>query len=28
VLLLLAPYLKHADERAHLMQLTQAYEVS
>ena len=28
VLLLLAPYLEHADERAHLMQLTQAYEVS
>ena len=28
VLLLLAPYLVHADERAHLMQLTQAYEVS
>ena len=28
VLLLLAPYLEHADERAHLMQLTQAYEVN
>jgi hypothetical protein len=24
----LAPYLEHADERAHLMQLTQAYEVN
>ncbi|MEY3409531.1 MAG: hypothetical protein RIS02_1258, partial [Pseudomonadota bacterium] len=28
VLLLLAPYLENAEERAHLMQLTQAYEAS
>jgi len=28
VLLLLAPYLENANERAHLLQLTQAYEAS